>query len=92
MKKLLKSLKVGEKSLCDIKKDYLLKNDKGFCDKAGISLESDLQVQMELHEFVRVDDFYHDKTTTKKQLRSGKIGTHPSFDSAVECTANGLCL
>jgi hypothetical protein len=89
MKKLLKSLKVGERSLCDVKKEFIAKNDKAFCDQAGVSLEADLQVLMELHEFVRADDYYHDKTTKKKQLKSGKMGTRPAFDSTVECKTRG---
>lgn len=89
---ILKSMRVNELSTCLVKKEHVAKNDKVMSAKPGFNAEQDVEVQMELHEFISVEDYYNDKSTTKKILRSGKVDTKPRFESTVECNSAIPCL
>jgi len=76
----IKDMKVGEASFCDIKKEYYTKEDAKLVNLKGVNVNEDIKIQAELYNFIRSDDYYNDKTTIKKTLKTGKVGTGPGID------------
>jgi len=78
-------MKRHEKCSCEVKKEFMAKYDKEYYAKLGVDLDQDFIILMELHHFLRVEDYYHDDSTLRRKLRRGGEGTNPYIESTVEC-------
>lgn len=85
MKRIALSMKRGEKCFADIKAGFLERNEKLFCEKFGVDIKKDARVHMELHNFMRVEDYFHDDSTLRKVYKRGNKDTNPYMESTIEC-------
>jgi len=84
-KRLIITMKRKEESFCDILAEFLEKNEKEYCEKYGIDYKKDLKIHVILHNFLRVEDYYHDSSTLRKIFKHGKKDSNPYMESTVEC-------
>ena len=84
-KKTLTTMNMHEISYCDVKAEFLEKNEKDYCLKFGIDPTVDMQIHLELHNFMRVEDYFHDDSTLRKRYKRGEKDANPYMESTVEC-------
>lgn len=84
LRKILESMKRGEKCSVLVKPSFITEDDKLLQEKLGEKYDAtkDLSVQVELDRLVKVDDWFKDKSTIKRTLLKGK-GSSPNIDSAI---------
>jgi hypothetical protein len=85
MKRIALSMKRGEQCFADVQAGFLERNEKLFCEKVGVDYKHDVRVYMELHNFMRVEDYFHDDSTLRKMYKRGKNNSNPYIESTVEC-------
>lgn len=84
-------MKKGEDIFCDVKSEYLLENDKSFCEKHGVDPKENMVADIILYNFVSVDELYHKhegkvpRNGKTISLGKGKYGKHAKADSTVDC-------
>jgi len=85
MKRIALSMKRGEQCFADIQAGFLERNEKFFCERIGMDYKQNGRVYMELHNFMRVEDYFHDDSTLRKVYKKGKRDSNPYMESTVEC-------
>lgn len=83
MKRVLKSMKLGEKSFTVVQKPWFEKHDKEGIEKYDIKDNERLKIDLTFKEMIHIEDFYKDGTVYRKVLRKGETTASPLSDSLV---------
>ena len=84
MKKILKSMKLGEKSSTVVQYSWLQKHDIHAIEKYQLKENERLKLDLNFKNMVHIQDFYNDGTVYKKLLKKGKGTASPLSDSIVK--------
>ena len=75
LKKIIESLKRGEKSTTIVKQSWIQENDKEWADKMGITEDGgNVTIAAELVKLVKVEDWLKDGSSFKRLLLKGRSG------------------
>jgi len=83
MAKVLKSMKLGEKSSTIVQYSWMKEKDMKAIEKYGIEQNERLKLDLNFKNMLKVEDFYHDGTVFKKVLKKGDGTASPYTDSTV---------
>jgi hypothetical protein len=82
--KVLKTMKLGEKSSTIVLYSYLENKDQKAIEKYNVTPDERLMYEIEFKKVLKVEDYYHDGEVYKKVLRAPKSTASPFTDSWVE--------
>lgn len=85
MKRIALSMKREEECFADIQAGFLERNEKDYCEKTGMDFKKNARVFMTLHNYMRVEDYFHDDSTLRKVYKRGNKNSNPYMESTVEC-------
>ena len=83
MGKILKSMKLDEKSFVVVRYDWLVENDKKVIQKYELTENTRLKYHIFFKKMVKVEDFYNNGTVFRKVIKRGEGTASPFGDSTV---------
>ncbi len=76
----------GEKCECDVAAAYLAEKDQSLCKFWGLDCGTGMRAEIDLLDYIEMQDMYKDHKTYRVALAPGISGTQPNIDSEVERT------
>lgn len=83
MRKILKSMKLGEKSFTIVQPEWIKNNDHEAIQRYELEENERLKLEIYFKNMLHIEDFFKDGTCYKKVLKRGKGTASPMSDSTV---------
>jgi len=84
MKKILKSMKLGEQSYTILQNSWLQKHDQEAIEKYQLGDDNRLKLSLHFKNMMHIEDYFHDGTCYRKMLKKGNGTASPLSDSWVQ--------